>query len=559
MGSLLGNYVHLNWSNYLEKGIDRFGKGVAPTEDIFDKHKQHIQKLARQKKVANLRQIQDEYNRRNTNQYNEFLRVMKNAKPTEQKVILKRLVEVLVPKDGWGGFTRQEIFNNLKWDETRQTIYYEKPNASTIGSSTVNFSTIGGGQKNRQANALLKRCNELKSSIQNNKSLSNTTKNDYINQIQKHIVGPIQETYLRQGKTVKGKVYNKLIPASLADGYYNILNNIKKEINGVEGLNTALQTKFSEIIGNLVGDGAIKVGSYTLFKNLKKSLGSSYSKKDFGDFFSGITFDLDKSVLGNEKLFLSGQVQLPDGTYRASYSFKGIGDPKQQKADTEFTISLDGQSSKTYGLSLKNTDFLADLNSQVKEDWGNFIDIQEGSPLLLYLAGMNNYGPGISNHYLNIFTEHEDLEGSNNSTENIFKKQNVIDKGLRESAFDSFKVAVLYSALTGRQQTRKGGEADILAIYDKGTIAKGVPRVRLFDMSSIIDAAVGQGADQIARFDMPKEERGFLKNTKENSADSKRENQNIRITKVLLEAKRRHISVYISKYYLNQVAQQRGF
>lgn len=558
MGVLVGNYIHLNWENYLNKGINKWGDSPEKvTETIFSKHQEHIQQLAQKYKVQNLGRIQQEYNTRNTLQYEQFKRIQNSSKLTEREkqLLLYRLVKSLSPTDKnqkttWSSKLIQDIANNLYFDDVKKTVVYRKNTSSVLSASqtqlqSVNYSKIGSAEHYRRVDSLISRCEELISSIANNTFLDIQDKNYYISSIKNNIINPVISIHANLSTPIKGDI-NKIlgtIPLSLANGYYDKLDQIKRDINGIQKINEQLQAKFAEVLGNLIGDSAYKAGIVAVYDTLKKGVqGDLYTSKNLTNN-NALTLDLDLDVLKKTRLTESGTYVDKNNQLRALWTFDGVGNDVQQKADASFTITLDGTTS-THGISLKNTNFIKEINKQSEEDWGNFIEVQTSSPIILYLLGMNDYGPGIANHYLNIFTKHPDLKDYNTA--------------LHKTAIESFKIAILYSALTGRQQLRKGGFADILAIYDKGN--NGIFRVKLFDISDIIDSAISLGANQVAKFHVPEKEKDFLQNDKEiNENNTIKENQNIRVTKVLLETRKKHVATYISKQYLNKVVKHRGF
>lgn len=459
---------------------------------------------------------------------------------------------------GWSNSLIQQIARGLVFNNN--TVSY-KGSLNQGKSSTVSLVSLGNAEQFRYINTIMQRSAALISAIQNDPFLDSIAKKDYERKIINQVIKPLRNLSQfgeksqaeQQLMSKKGKRYTGTIPLQLAEFYFTILSDIKTEITGIKDINIKLQAGLAEVLSNLMGKGAISAGIHALQKELSKpSVGLNKTSKSLNSN-SALSLSVVKTLEKNKvALTQSGSYTDKTGAIKSLWTFSGIGDPVQQKADANFTFTASDGTKTTHGVSIKNTDLTTYINKNIKDDMQNFIPIQAntktgGSSLMLYLLGMNqDYpGTGIANHYLNVFSEHSDLEKG--ALTNIHKK-----------ALESFKVAILYSALTGKGQLRQGGHADILAIYDKGK--HGVFQVKLFDMYSIVQDASILGADQVAKYIPSDLNELQVKNEKEEDENlSTEENVNVRLTKVLLDIRKQHISVYLSKEYLNSALKNRGF
>ena len=149
--------------------------------------------------------------------------------------------------------------------------------------------------------------------------------------------------------------------------------------------------------------------------------------------------------------------------------------------------------------------------------------------------GMNQIDKDIANHYLNIFASHS-------------KRQ--IKASLHKAAIDSFKLALFYSALTGANQLRSGGQAQLFAVYDKAPT--GLDVVKFFDTYSLIEEASKQINKAIHV--SPIVEHISLKNKKiTKKGNTLEKNISLRLTDLLIDARSYEISVSIAKNFLQSV------
>jgi hypothetical protein len=125
---------------------------------------------------------------------------------------------------------------------------------------------------------------------------------------------------------------------------------------------------------------------------------------------------------------------------------------------------------------------------------------------------------------------------------------------MRKEADRALSLYILYSALTGSGQLRKQQNnkfANILAIYEKGSTAKGAPRVKFFDMWDIVNKA-----DMFKTGAVLKPEISSINLNNDlvsNSGVLSRKDANTRISKLLVEARNKNISAALSKHFLNSI------
>lgn len=549
MGYLIGNYIHLTAENYEIYGTNEWGdkSGQKITSSIFNTHLDNIYDIAKKFSVPNLKQIETSYNKLNQEQYQQFIKILnsKNIDEYFKQNLKKELIRRMSPKETpWSEELIQDIAANLHWDSSRQTFFYTGTKAQKNSNKKVYLSSLGSADSFRYINTIMTRSQKMMSEIAAHPELSMDLKKQYMQQIKDRVIDPLKaaDTYQKRTKKELAKLSKKahkwlgVIDLKLANQYYQELLGIQQNINGIDDLNTYLQWKLSEFLGNTIAQGAAITGYQSIIDAIStvvsKGSGSSIKNTSGVALTSRIKVDFltDKK---NEKITLSENGNYVDskGINQVAYFFKGMGDGRQQKADVEFTF--DPSTKQKVGISLKNTDLSSYINKQSKDLTSDFISLQQRSSLMLYLAGIQQQQKDMANHYLNIFAKHENNE--------------LIDSEIRNAAIKSFQTALLFSALTGANQLREGGQANILAIYDKTEI-NGIKQVKFFDTYDLVQN--GLKGTQFS----PSIEKLWLSNDKETDENlSKRENASVRITKVLAEAKNKQISVYLSKNYLMSI------
>lgn len=549
MGYLLGNYIHLTAKNYQAYGTKEWKDTTSEevTAKLFETHLNNIHEAAKKFSIHNLKQIEKNYNKLNQQQYEQFTKILNsdNISTYLKKTLLEELVRRLSPKTTpWTEEQIQEIVSHLHWDTSTQTFYYTGNKLQIKTENKIHLSNLGDAKSFRYINTIMTRSQRMIQEIASHPTLDKEHKIDFVNQIKEEIINPIKKVdgYQKRSKAQLKKLASKshkwlgMIDTKQGEEYFNKLLKIRSTINGIDNLNSNLQWKFSELLGNMIGQQSAQMGYQKIIDVLTSSLsskGTHATKKNI--IGVSLTGRINQELLKQEKVSLqeNGSYITDDGINQVQYFFKGMGDGRFQKADVEFVIN--STTKEKIGISLKNTDISSYINKQSQSLTKDFISLQDSSSLMLYLAGIQQNYQDMGNHYLNIFAEHKE------------PRDEKIDNTILSSAIESFKTNLLFSALSGANQLREGGQANVLAIYDKAEI-NHIKQVKFFDIYKLVTQGV-----QGAQFS-PQINTIVLSNVKEEDKNlSKRQNASNRITKLLLAAKNQQVSVYLSKNYLMSI------
>lgn len=546
MGSALGNYIHLYKENYMDIGTNRYkdNKSKEVTAKIFEDHAKFILNQAENLKIPNLKQVETTYNELNQKQYKElkYLATDKNLSDKRKENVVRYLMQNLKTKT-MSQETVQKIIDNLEWDDARQTLVYRPKDKDLIKETRIKLPSIKGNDKTiRQANTILTRAEALRDSIDANPELQ-YIKDEYLKRIDNNIIKPIKSIDgLRERTTEEIAKLNRKykytyyqLSADDSEKYYTELSKIVNEIQGVARINTLIQQKFSELLGNMVAEGAVNISYGEVAKVLQEGIkiaGDNTTSKNLKQIYVSADLDLKELDKLGFKIEKSGTYIDSKSNVKTSYTLKGVGDDKQQKADVEFGLGI--QMPKI-GISMKNTYLPDKINEQIEETVNKFsINLQGNSPLILYLAGAQQaYGNDIANHYLNVLAQHEEGTMQGDS--------------IHDAAMRSLGLAIVYSAFTGANQLREGGRAQILAIYNKRK--NGIKQVQFFDICDLMQKINREGLDSTVKMS-PMLQSIVLQNAKENDKETKEENISLRLTKVLADSRKKHISVNILKSLL---------
>lgn len=539
MGSLLGNYIHYSWTNYENYGTYRSVREWKNEEnqksnfqsDIFDKHKESTLKLIKKLSHPNLKALEVEYNNKIKEQSKAMLELQKIS-PHQYTIIVEALIKSL--GSSYAAISNQ-ILSNLVWDDSRQTFRYSlAKGANSDNIETPPYYKLGVTSGRGESRPRIAYCDLL---IEYIKRVSGNSKHPDIEKLKRirDTLKKHQSAYIEQKKIFnKGKEQNKY--QDLSFQYANAIDNYLQKIRGgyIEAvdIDKRIQAAFAEFIGNVIGEDLTTIGISEITKAL--TVGKTLTIKNVDT--TGMTIKLDISAIESwakeqkkKKSIKSLSTTLNGKNNRVSYDFYStLGGAVDQKADIE--VNLLGSS---YGISIKNTNFYAKTST----DSFNIPHISlQSSTFALYLAAIQKEWPDLGNHYLNIFTHHNDASG-------------VTYAQMHKQASQALTLYILYSALSGQGQLRANkGTANIFAIYDKASSKDpAYPRVKFFDMADVLIrySQYSNGYDVI--YPNPNSKEFLLKNTWEDSSSS------ARITKVLLEARTKNLSATLSTEMLRKL------
>ena len=523
--SSFGQYVHLSASKYKEFGTveeetwhDRQDRQPNFKENIFKQHKALILAEATSLKKANIKAMEAEYNKNNQLSIEKLREVVNN----KQGSILYELLATV--QKTWTPARIRDVMNNGYLDETGRWVYtgHGGENAEQA-SATKGIAKMPIPSGRKKIDTILKACDNLKKKL----ASSPNAELDIL------ITNLLQLKEIKKSnKKIEEQVNLSSTPAGYLENYEAIAyvrkyNQILESYETIDDINNTLSWRFPEILGSLSEHGINTVKDKALKKIFQEiQMSNTGTQSTRSNMLVQQYLLLDKvtlNQLANDTFYKQGLLETKKRSNKSSYSLKSVGSGVSQKADVLFTFS--DQPSTPIGISMKGS------NMSKQGD----IHLQNSS-LLLYLMGIQQQEEDLGTHYLNILASHKQDEASG------------ILKTMRQDANQSLTLAILFSALTGRNQLRLGGWAEILAIYDKATV-NGIAKVHFFDVSDIIISANRQLSKfslyhDVSAISLANEQVG---NTA-SFADAKK-----RITKLIVQARVETLSATLSKSFLSSL------
>ena len=553
MRSALGQYVHLNWENYQKMGTRRRDEGKEAkffnnaNSQIFNIHRNQIRNQALKLKKPNLKALEAEYNILNERQFTNLKTRFDELRSINDKIdFLKPMFNML--DKSLSDETITEIIKSLKFNNNGNI----EINSNFL-KSTINFTLLPEIPKEntkdshgRYLTTFLRRALETKDYIEQQVKVDiidgetaqelGVELDNLINTVVSCIQKPDEkkEDIIQQLKLNKYYKRGK-VSAELINKYIEILNTIRKKITDMSQLNTQLQASFVEFLGEMVSDGATATSKQMIqlfFSDLQNKVRPGQKQTQAlsgGDFRIFSDFEIDEEWLRQQESDIQKKV-VKIG--KDSFELKPIRSSVSQKADAE--VLLQGEK---INLSLKNTDLSNALLKEQEEGlryWQIPSIKLQSSSLLLFLMGAQQQMQNLGTHYLNIFAKHTDENDS-------YTK-------MREQANQAMLLNLVFSGLSGQGQGRQDGYAEVLAVYDKAKSVNGLPRIKFFDMYDIVTSPNLKDGAIIH----PSIETISLKNEREGQDNSSAQ-ANKRISKLLLEARTKNISINLSHRFLNNL------
>ena len=322
------------------------------------------------------------------------------------------------------------------------------------------------------------------------------------------------------------------------------LVQINTDLSGLHRINDRIGWVFTEMLGTLVANRSRAYAGENLINAIEKIASQSFQGQSVTSRGGGVQFGLEIDSLDQD--FLKALYEQQD-TYvkrvdKDTFTLKATGGSTQGKTDASFSFMSPEGVRKTAQLSIKNYSLKG----------SNSVTLQSSGSLLAYLEGARDMGSGSEKfveYILNIYADHPKEEIKE---EKHFSMQSDMD-ALRESAKNTLKAQMLYSALTGRGQMKTGREAEILVVYDKSAQGQ-LPRVRIYDMFSIVrDIIDNKNFSQIQTH--PSFNKTLFANTWEGEAEGKNPSEagmRLRYTKILHQARSQNVSVSLMKALLRR-------
>lgn len=547
MGSLLGNYVHLHFTNYLEHGTyhirDKKNKDNDPK--IFKNYMDALQKQYQSSIIAfdkaKLKALENDYNNKRRDAYQTIKKVFNN--PEQNKAPITKLLDRVIEAAKLQNILNSvDLINYIDFDEKTESIslnaaiqnILDKRVRLSSAEYQVKFSTIEGGfavvedlitkLKHESGSsydpALEKRFNDLKKKYE---AIINSQKAmDYLDQ-----------KYYKDGG--QQRVLKSALPVNIGNYFLRQLRKMQGALK-ISSYFTALTAAFAEIMGQVVSKMDIEgIAEEEIIKILQNLTASAGLTQTTPTFLGKMTIKPDQKTLG--EMFKSQKKNTPKSKIKEVVPGSGefeinIDYPTEQKADV--IISYDAY--PEIGLSVKNTDMsqLFYTDRKGKQKIGS-ISVHSGTSLYVFLLGMaklnyNSEYSNIHNHLLNVFAG------------------NTAPKYLRKGAERVMLLSLLYSGLSGQGLGKESGFADLLVIEDKQNITgTDIPRVRFYNITTILDD-FASNIEQNKRYLQYSPDFAKLKLT-----NRKAETALQRITKILLETRNINLTMAINKNYLNKL------
>lgn len=541
--SAFGQYVHYTWEGYKNYGTymsetswnTKKSRSIKTNfnDDIFDVHQSLILKQAAP--IKNIKQLENEYNIANSKSFKRVQELMtemsRGSLPAKESV--ETMLSIL--RENWTPQRLSSIMQNLVLDPATNNLKYggqgyTGPKLTNSKSVLVKMPIPNGSQK-KTLESLENTIQKIESSLKKDLGKAYATYEPSVERI-KAFLQQERQSLINAGKILNSSQRNLLTPQSSRTAVIYI-NDLIEQFETVADINKILQERFAELIGTLSGFVISELTTTEIRDKVLKPLiteGRAGAQSAIGQGkLLKFKTALDQSTLSYFQTHgttteQSSIIQNKKGRL----SIRGVGTSVSQKADVEFEFS----NQETYGISIKNTTY--ELLSQ------NALKTQtikaQSSSLALFLMGAQLEWDDLGTHYLNVLSQHYNLKTKKPVNPSLANQ-------MRREAIATLNLAVVYSALSGANQARSGGQAQILAIYDK---AKGASqRVKFFDIGTIVQK-VATTNDQ----SMISPRLVTLKFANTWAA----KNSTPRITKLLVETRSKTLSVQISKNFLSSLS-----
>lgn len=530
--SVFGEYVHLYWEHYKESGTNRDTyKKSNFSSTIFKGHLSALRIQAKSTSTSRIKQLE--------NEYNDIIRSTYYKLKNEAKYNPTFLQDFLILLNKSWSSNITGMSSRIQWKDSENKLVIDRKGGVGLYSGNVvpkGYGTAFSKMSTSNLTSITVALNKVK------KVEDAFQKMNFSDSNKTNILNTLKGALLNYQKTL-GSQY----PSSVAKTHLDpkdpsdiiIIQQFNQLVDGYQSftqIQNFLDWKIPEIFGDVGTKGVLEVRNTSLnsfFQNFISTGQKTTTPLKQQKMYMKLNQFWLKEEYKNNKSGLSSQIQERKigKKNKIKYTIKPVGQGRAYKSDVEWIID-----EETLGISLKTTSL-----SNPSSKYPN-ISLQSSS-LMLYLLGMHNMNSDLGNHYLNVLAEHEDEDS--------------VYANLRKDANKALKLAIGYSALSGANQTRSGGQAQIFAVWDKQQKNAGYNRVRFYSIETIIQQ-LGINPD-ILTFS-PSIDDLKLKNTGVNLYDDeeisrhyKRKFANMRITQLLADARSKVIKVSISKTWLNDV------
>lgn len=575
MGSLLGNYVHLRFEDYVKYGTYRDTSkwdGLTTKEgkeykaedyakkdfdpNIFKKYMKAIRTESSSKllQFSQLKKYETDYNNRRKSAFNSianmlkvgnipenFFRSVVNNANLGKSIDADSLVRFIVTNEKTESIDINDTLKKILIDSKVQAIPPFTGEKYTL-QSTINRRMYGTNEgvsyNGGTAKIIMDLIGKLKKDfpdisarIEKEWKALDTAWQNFVNDTDQ-IEGLAKAIGLEENET---SPYALSVPIKISNAIVNKLNALTFACVNSDNIRRILAS-FAEMMGELILEShSIEHLAWEEVLNVVNYTASGFNNT-LTNFDSQLMVSLDQKALKEYVKNHPNQAIVRKGS-KDNYYIE-INYSTQQKAD--FLLQYDDSDfEKLAGMNMKNTDMskTSYFDKVKNRPMPANIQIHGGTSLLVFLMAVQqeNLIANIHNHFLNVFSASP-----------------IAHQALRKDAADAILLSLLYSSLSGRGLGKTEGFADILAIEDKNTkLQNGFPRVRFYSISSIItdiSKRISEGVNPIKLLDFTPNFYTFrLHNIYQKSGVK------MRITKLLLDARSKKIYMGISKMYLNNI------
>lgn len=552
MGKVLGNYIHHSWGSYLSAGtyrVESWSKKQTHNDfdaSIFKNYSRFLKTHAAHNTLnlsnTKLKQLEKQINDTRKNKY----RALQNLSKQEKQ----HLFELVIANANLGDdIDASSLSAYIDFDPNTEGITLKTKLASNgAGSLSLlksgQYYATAQGIRTRFATAqkLIDDIEDIGAKRPLQKRLSNLQQ-DFEEYMQGH------NNDVKVSKQVWGQLKAKTAENTINAVPHHVADFIVRELHdilaiSILGQNLAkLKGSFAEIMGALAGNKALEVATNTLNQELPLML-KGLETSTPGDLGKVTAFKLHGSVVKSLSAPSKRALIIEEHDDKGDwFRFKTDYDT-QNKIDFvfEYNSQLVGASMKAYDMS---TTTGPRMHHQA-------ISLQKGTSLYMYLATMQarQWMPNIGNHFLNVFAHSENQ---------------ILTSSLRHDANQALALTLLYDGLTGAV-VKQDALAQILMIEDTSkSLKQGYSRVRLYSILQLLQEAF-QNLDTYNSLNHMLEITPSIPSITltnqyvgENTNDPKTraENINRRISKILMEARKTQMEVYIKKEFLNNIYNKR--
>lgn len=511
-GGALGSYLHAHWQNYQDYGISsslsKEQQDERDNEEAIERFYNSIRtrnSALRTFQQNDLWSLENSYNERRSELMKQIFQLKDEEANEANAFLLKVLQNADLGKDVDLSLVskfleRDEKIDSIKLNLNKNTVENVKRIYAPHGKHEAFVSTINGHFKTLETilNEIDKEAAELKDILFTKyekvkkewdivvKNLNNVQAiTDRINSNVKFYKNLNTQTLKDNAKffSPAGGTQNAgKIPTSLGQFFTKKIRNITSSALTANQI-AKIQGSLEEVLGAYLYGPARSLAIDELTKELK-----NISKLSIPG--------TDKTSMG---LDLNATIQMDTSLMQEFYESE-INRSKGFQTIEAYTLA-DGKTRYRFVvdyLTKDKVDFYMDFEGaqvgvsskavQLDKQWEDGahqipagIHIQSGTSLYIYLLAFQRMQAGIGNHFLNIFSTHEDGDFSNTP--------------LRQLANKALLSALLYSALTGDITKPNSDLAQILYIYDKSKSIQGrknISRVHFISIQDLVTDIIEQ-------------------------------------------------------------------